>query len=299
MNPFLRARWVADTLSDLILIQRRMQIGPDDLVLDVGSGGGPNPRANVLCDKFVSDGAERHGNVLISDRPLVVGDVERLPFADKAFDYVICAHLLEHVGDPAAAIAELQRVARRGYIETPSAEWEKLAGFSFHRWLVSHVDGRLVFQHKRAPIEDEALRDWFSEFQDRLRIRRRTWFRRRGLAVYTWLVWDGEIPFEVHGAAGADGEFVDATVDGFDAELAPPRLGRVGELINWWGQRSRARSSLPDQNALIALLQCPICGGSLQPVDHGLRCRAGGELYPLDRAGRPWLLRELADTAEH
>lgn len=298
MNPFLRARWVADTLSDLLLIRRRMQIRPDDLVLDVGSGGGPNPRANVLCDKFVSDGAERHGNVLISDRPLVVGDVECLPFADNAFDYVICAHVLEHVRDPAAAIKELQRVGRRGYIETPSAEWEKLAGFPFHRWLVSRVDGRLVFQQKRAPIEDQALRDWFSEFQDRLRIRRRAWFRRRQLAVYTWLVWDGEIPFEVHRQSVADGDFVDGAVQAVSGELQSPRLGRVGQLINWLGERSRARASLPGQEALIPLLRCPVCGGPVEPVDRGLRCRVGGELYPLDDAGRPWLLRELADQVQ-
>ncbi len=44
---------------------------------------------------------------------LRVANVERLPFADKSFDTVLCAHTLEHVRDFEKAVAELVRVTRR------------------------------------------------------------------------------------------------------------------------------------------------------------------------------------------
>jgi ubiquinone/menaquinone biosynthesis C-methylase UbiE len=46
--------------------------------------------------------------------------VERLPFPDRAFDTVVCAHTLEHVQELEAAIRELRRVtARRLIIVVP------------------------------------------------------------------------------------------------------------------------------------------------------------------------------------
>lgn len=52
----------------------------------------------MLCDKFVEENVERecHSDIAI-DRPFVVGDAGKIPFKDKAFDYVICKHLLEHL----------------------------------------------------------------------------------------------------------------------------------------------------------------------------------------------------------
>jgi SAM-dependent methyltransferase len=44
----------------------------------------------------------------------VRGDALKLPFADGAFDKVICAEVLEHLGDDSAAMVELARVLRPG-----------------------------------------------------------------------------------------------------------------------------------------------------------------------------------------
>ncbi len=79
-------------------------------MLDVGSGNGPTPAADVLCDRFVCDDTERTAPLKL-DRPFVFGDVQDLPFVDSAFDFVYCSHLLEHTIDPTRAISELQRVA--------------------------------------------------------------------------------------------------------------------------------------------------------------------------------------------
>jgi len=41
------------------------------------------------------------------------GFAERLPFADKSFDYLTCAHTLEHVKDLDAVVREFKRVTRK------------------------------------------------------------------------------------------------------------------------------------------------------------------------------------------
>lgn len=45
---------------------------------------------------------------------MTAADITRLPFADGAFDSVLCSHVLEHVEDERAALAEIDRVLRPG-----------------------------------------------------------------------------------------------------------------------------------------------------------------------------------------
>lgn len=83
-------------------------------LLDVGCGRGyflhrvhqMRPDLDLIgcdvVDKLVYEGAR-----------LVQGRIESLPFDDDSFDVVTCSHTLEHVLDPARAVAELRRVARR------------------------------------------------------------------------------------------------------------------------------------------------------------------------------------------
>ena len=44
----------------------------------------------------------------------VVADTERLPFADAAFDMVVCILTLEFIAHPPTAVAELRRVLKPG-----------------------------------------------------------------------------------------------------------------------------------------------------------------------------------------
>ena len=89
-------------------------------MLEIGAGGNPYPRANVLLDAY-EDTVERREKLLVNDRPLVLGFAENLPFRDKSFDFIIASHVLEHSKDPEAFIKELMRVGKAGYIETPDA----------------------------------------------------------------------------------------------------------------------------------------------------------------------------------
>ena len=98
-------------------------IRPSDKVLDIGSGHIPFPLATHLADISLTDNMiGRAGAAFrqIKGRPTYECSVELTPFADKEFDFVYCSHVLEHVPNPSQACKELIRIAKRGYIETPS-----------------------------------------------------------------------------------------------------------------------------------------------------------------------------------
>jgi SAM-dependent methyltransferase len=145
--------------------RRRVDIPVDDdaLVLDVGSGDKPHWRADVLVDHYVGaeHGGLRSGRAAAAvDRPLFDADASALPFADHAFDYVVCSHVLEHVPDPAATAAELSRVARAGYVEVPRAASAKILDFPSHVWWCRLDGSTLVFTPKTARAFDPEIEDY-------------------------------------------------------------------------------------------------------------------------------------------
>ena len=171
-----------------------MKIKPTDLVLDVGSGERPHPRANVLCDLLIKNNSQRAGGFpIVIDRPFVVGDAYHLPFKNKSFDYVICSHLLEHVEDPLQLIKELVRVGKAGYLETPSPLSERLFGWDFHLWFVTSKNGALFLQKKRKGVR---LGGFFHKL-----IEKQIWFRRffeeNQDLFYTKYEWQGKIKIKV------------------------------------------------------------------------------------------------------
>jgi SAM-dependent methyltransferase len=133
------------------------------LVLDVGSGDSPNPRADILFDRLI--GADhRCGNKVVIDRPSVFGDAHGLPFKDKSFDYVIASHVLEHMSDPQLFISELQRVAYAGYIEVPSAIFESISPLHVHCNEILFSDSNKLLIRKKKSPEDCLLLGDFKPF---------------------------------------------------------------------------------------------------------------------------------------
>jgi uncharacterized protein YbaR (Trm112 family)/SAM-dependent methyltransferase len=137
-------------------------VAKDALVLEVGSGGKPYPRADVLLDAY-ENSRERNWAPLIADRPTVLGFVEQLPFRDKVFDFVIASHVLEHSRDPEQFIAELQRVAKAGYIEVPDAFFERINPLLDHHLEITQRDGRLMIRKKAAPVVDHNLVELYED----------------------------------------------------------------------------------------------------------------------------------------
>lgn len=130
-----------------------LKIQKHDRVLEIGPGHNPSYRSNVIVEKFVETNYHRCGDVKIfPHQDFINADGENLPFKDKEFDYVICNQVLEHTEDPLKFIAEQTRVAKRGYMETPSLIGEFLFPKKSHRWAILDIDGKLVlFEKSRMP----------------------------------------------------------------------------------------------------------------------------------------------------
>lgn len=146
-------------------------VDKNSLVLEVGAGGNPYPRANVLLDAMEST-IERNEQQLITDRPLVLGLCEELPFKDKSFDFVIASHVLEHTDNPEAFLNELMRVGKSGYIETPDGWFEKLCAFTYHRLEVSEENSSLIIKKKSSWKPDDISRAWDYKLSKSSEVRR-------------------------------------------------------------------------------------------------------------------------------
>jgi SAM-dependent methyltransferase len=174
-------------------------IGAHDLVLDVGCGAQPVPLATHLADRSLHDHRERFDRQIpLGGRPFIECDVQALPFADKAFDFVYCVQVLEHVADPNAACRELMRVAKRGYLECPRSWFEFVLGSPHHRWLVDLECDTLIFREKLAAEDGDVLglkRMVFSRLGDPAFARRLDAPSARALANVE-LYWEGG--FRVH-----------------------------------------------------------------------------------------------------
>lgn len=155
-----RARPVIRRLRSFHRRRIAIPVTSADLVLDIGSGDKPHWRADVLLDRYLGaeHAAQRAGAAgAILDRPIFDADASAMPFADRSFDYAICAHVLEHVTDPGAVIAELLRVARAGYIEVPHAGACKINDFPSHLWWCRLDEGCLVLEGKQGPSFDRDI----------------------------------------------------------------------------------------------------------------------------------------------
>jgi hypothetical protein len=150
------------------------ELDPKALVVDVGGGALPFPRADYVIDAlpFEKQGALGRLDVALEPRykretwcQVDLCERRPWPFPDKFFDYSVCSHLLEDVRDPIWICSELCRVSKAGYIEVPSrvqeqslgVEHPSYAGYHHHRWLVTSNGDGLTFRHK--PHVLHAIRD--------------------------------------------------------------------------------------------------------------------------------------------
>jgi len=127
-------------------------IRPEEKVIDLGSGDNPHPRADIYVD-FFDDGIHREGAKLVVPQQgqFIKWDLNKypFPFKNKEFDFVICSHIIEHINNPAYFCNEIQRIGKRGYIETPNKLYEQIYGWSFHQWYVYALNDELIFERKK------------------------------------------------------------------------------------------------------------------------------------------------------
>lgn len=245
------------------------------LVLEVGSGGSPYFRANVLIDAY-AETRERHWAPFITDRPSVLGMGEALPFRDKSFDFVIASHVLEHSADPESFLRELQRVAKAGYIETPDAFMERINPYWDHRSEVTVRDGVLEVRKKSSWRPDPELVELYEERAKDLIAG--SVIPSSPFTFHTRFYWTDQIPYRI----------VNPEVD---ASWTPPvmqqttqlqmsmraKLGRLGlATARAWLSQKRRNSQLQ----LVGLLQCPACKSTeLKFSDNAVDCVRCGKQY--------------------
>ncbi len=272
-----------------------MNIRPTDFVLEVGSGHDPKIHASVLCDKFIEDDTQRGGKIWRDGRPLVAADAQALPFVDQSFDYVICSHVLEHVSDPERLVQELQRVAPRGYIETPSEIAERLYGWPYHHWLVNLVEGKLVLRAKHIPNQ-------FGQLFHSLAAHDRDFANFHNRHPNLFLIqyeWEGEISLEIlpSGEPVLDLESRDV-IEAIMQQTASRswfqwlKLSLKDALPQSW--RVRIKSHIAQQHQgimrpLEEIVICPACRGDVLWEAERILCQQCRRCYPI-RNGIPYLL---------
>ena len=110
-------------------------------VLEIGPGHLPFSKATDFCG-WTMEEKGRLQNYKIAD-----ASSEMLPYKDKEFDFVYCRHVIEDLWNPVNCLKEISRIAKEGYIETPSALCEMAKdvdggknvpwrGYNHHRYIV-------------------------------------------------------------------------------------------------------------------------------------------------------------------
>ena len=105
-------------------------LAPGRRVLDAGSGTGFGTEILARAGAGRADGFDVNLEVVEHAREragdaadFAVGDLNRIPYGDDAFDLVTCFEAIEHVEDPFRALSELRRVLAPGgvlLVSTPN-----------------------------------------------------------------------------------------------------------------------------------------------------------------------------------
>ncbi len=193
-----------DAHVDLVLDR----IKPGDQVLDVGGWARCFNRATHVIDFNPYATRGRHYIEHLNLGPQG-GEVEHFsaetwvewelcnhkpwPFADKQFDFCTCSHTLEDIRDPLWVCAEMNRVAKAGYIEVPSRLFESSrgrepgvpVGLSHHRWFVEVEGAHITFHHKTPHVHGDP----------RCSVPMTVWRQLPEREFITWMFWEDGFTF--------------------------------------------------------------------------------------------------------
>jgi hypothetical protein len=127
----------------------RLEIKETETVLEIVNRGDLFGRADLTAD--ISKDVISHYPDAERRRPkrLVESRATTLAVSDKEMDMALARGALEYLDDPGKMCSEMQRVAKRGFIEVPRSCLEYVLGRPGHRWLCELENGTLVFRRKR------------------------------------------------------------------------------------------------------------------------------------------------------
>ncbi len=173
--------------------------------LEIGSGNAPDPRADVLVDRFPWQNRERARREPIrrDGRPLIAADGAALPFANKTFDLVLAIGVLEHTDDPARFLDEMARVGHRGVVHVPTTFTERIFYRPFHKFTFALDGNTLVIRRKNFPDVFGGLFDYLAHFDPDF-----IWFLRRNRGLFNLVYeWEGQPSYRVEAYDPSGPEF--------------------------------------------------------------------------------------------
>jgi SAM-dependent methyltransferase len=165
-----------------------LDIGPNDRVIDLGCGTGRHvlalskqpgiihgadlSRHDLRVARYLLEIMRRRGEVRAKVHWLQMAG-ERLPFADAAFDRVICTETLEHVDDDAVLARELVRVLKPGGILAVSVpdEWSEKLFWKLSKNYRTHAGGHVrIYERERivALLRQAGLRPYAVRYRHSL-----------------------------------------------------------------------------------------------------------------------------------
>ena len=140
MGRWVIAPWLDRISRDMNrLVLARLDVKPDDDVLEVGFGGGgllASLRARSVTGVDFSEAAVKRARRRFGSRVAIVqASVEAMPLADRSFDKAVSVNNIYFWPDSAAGMAELARVLRPGGVLAiafePPEELRKWPGARF------------------------------------------------------------------------------------------------------------------------------------------------------------------------
>ena len=171
-------------ISDKEIIEK-LKIKKTEKVLDVGGAMMQHDqiRIDTLVDIIWPEDAPYTSSNLKAKK-FVQLDITRqkLPFKNKSFDVCLCTHTLEDIYNPFLILGEMQRVAKRGLIVTPSmgkdmvyshldiTDWltgaRRTPGLSHHKWFFLNSGKKMLVIPKNYGVlfsETFQIVDWKGE----------------------------------------------------------------------------------------------------------------------------------------
>lgn len=259
------------------------------LVLEVGAGGNPYPRANVLLDGY-EESVERVEKKLVIDRPFVFGFAEKLPFKNKSFDFVIASHILEHSTDPNSLLSELMRVSKAGYIETPDAFFERINPFTYHRIEVAAInDSNMLRLFKKSSWRhDKFIVDEYErQLKDKNFIK---YIQHHPWSFNMRFYWNDIINYEIvnpeiDNSWDLPGEAYSKSTENYsiNKSLQFGLRNFIRNSLRWLFSQNYRNNNID----LFSLLKCPNCHNeNLNKYDNELICDFCHSTYPI-RSGIP------------
>jgi len=170
-----------EALAGRLIRPDRFDIRGCKRILDAGCGNGRYTRyllkqadadARLTAVDYSQSMLRRAAKRFASDRlSFLAADLTRLPYADAAFDAVVCGWVLEHLPDPRPGLRQLARVLRPGGKLLLMATEDTVSGAvcsrmwhcrTYNRMELAHIAGECGMRWEREY--------WFSKLHERLRM---------------------------------------------------------------------------------------------------------------------------------